>query len=268
MDQNTIAYFNAISKLDIATCRSLLNANVNVNCRNKNWTGLLIAVWHGSLPLTQLLVSSQADVNLQQYDKSTPLYIACQKGFVPIIKMLLDHNANVNIPRECGATPLYIAAQEGKEEAVKLLLEHKANPDSVRADGSGPFYISCRCNFIGITRLLVNSKANVNLSHPKSGSGLYIACQQEHVELVKYLLTIPSVKVNQKAFPDDYPLHVACKKKNYILTQLLLNHGAAIDITNNGGEVNLISHFLFFSQIKINFKRQLSILLCLLIQAY
>lgn len=237
LDPKVAQYFNAISVGDLQSCQRLLHSNVNVNCTNKNWTGLLIAVWNGNLPVTKLLLDNRASVNLQQYDGSTPLYIACQKGYHGIIQTLLEFKADVNIRRECGAPPLYIAAQEGKYEAAKLVLQYKADPNAVRKDGSGSFYISCRCNHLNITRLLVENLADVNLVHPRSGSGLFAACQQEYLDLVKYLLTIPQLSINQKSLSDNYPLHVACLKKNIQIVQLLLDNGAVIDTQSSSGEV-------------------------------
>lgn len=53
----------------------------------------------------------------------TPLHISSQMGNIPIVNLLLDHNANVDIRDQQGNSSLHYASAYGHVEIVKLLLE-------------------------------------------------------------------------------------------------------------------------------------------------
>ena len=95
---------------DIAAAKSLLDAGVGVNARNR---------FSGS-----------------------PLYYACWNGHVDIARLLLEHGAVVNARDTAGFTPLHWACMHDGVEILKLILEYGKDRIDVNcrtSEGVAPF---------------------------------------------------------------------------------------------------------------------------------
>jgi ankyrin repeat protein len=71
----------------------------------------------------QSLGGQRVEVDIQNYQKTTPLMIACTNSHIEIIQILLLHKAQVNIENDVGMTPLHSACLAGSVKAVDLLLD-------------------------------------------------------------------------------------------------------------------------------------------------
>lgn len=64
-----------------------------------------------------------SDINIRERDTyATALVTACSKGDVPMVELLLQFQPDVNIPERSSSTPLHIAASQGDLTLVQLLL--------------------------------------------------------------------------------------------------------------------------------------------------
>jgi ankyrin repeat protein len=88
-------------------------------------TALMLAAFHNLLPVAQVLVQREADVNKPGW---TPLHYAATKANVPMMRLLLDNHAFIDAPSPNGTTPLMMAAHYGSPMATKMLLEEGADP--------------------------------------------------------------------------------------------------------------------------------------------
>jgi len=88
-------------------------------------TPLMLAAFHNLLPVAQVLIQRQADVNKPRW---TPLHYAATKAHLPMMRLLLDHHAFIDAPSPNGTTPLMMAAHYGSPLATKMLLEEGADP--------------------------------------------------------------------------------------------------------------------------------------------
>jgi 26S proteasome non-ATPase regulatory subunit 10 len=68
---------------------------------------LISASSAGHLPVVNLLLAKDAQVNLKNDTQQTALFYACSKGNTDIVKQLLKSGAQVNVTDETGATPLH-----------------------------------------------------------------------------------------------------------------------------------------------------------------
>ena len=80
----------------------------------------------GNENLCRLLLEHNADVNIQNNVRYTPLHWCARGGNENLCRLLLEHNADVNIQDRWGYTPSHCCAREGYENLCRLLLEHKA----------------------------------------------------------------------------------------------------------------------------------------------
>ena len=81
--------------------------------------------------IVKLLLDAGATVDLLAYGEAairrTPLGFASNHGNVPIAQLLLDNDADVNFRDEMGGTPLHYAAGKGNLAMVKLLVKYGAD---------------------------------------------------------------------------------------------------------------------------------------------
>ncbi|MBM0103402.1 ankyrin repeat domain-containing protein [Steroidobacter sp. S1-65] len=106
----------------------LIEAGANVNYRRGgDGTPLIVAAYHGDLPLVELLLAKGADVNLESLGDGNPLIAAAAQGHGSIATKLVDAGANVNALVEDDETPLINAARGGHLELVKYLVSKGAD---------------------------------------------------------------------------------------------------------------------------------------------
>jgi ankyrin repeat protein len=99
-------------------------------------TALMLAAFHNLLPVAQVLVQRQADVNKPGW---TPLHYAATKAHVPMMRFLLENHAFIDAPSPNGTTPLMMAAHYGTPMATKMLLEEGADPRLINHLGLSAF---------------------------------------------------------------------------------------------------------------------------------
>lgn len=98
----------------------------NVNKLNrKGESPLMMAAIKGYPELAQKLIARDADVNKTGW---TPLHYAASSGQLLIIAMLIESNAYIDAESPNGTTPLMMAAMYGSAAAVKFLLQEGADP--------------------------------------------------------------------------------------------------------------------------------------------
>jgi ankyrin repeat protein len=98
---------------------------------NKKYNGdslLLIATRKGNYNTVKVLLSRNADPNMQDLGGATPLHIAVRKNNKSLVHLLLSSKkANINMQDNEGYTPLMRAVEIGLPDIVSLLVQNKAD---------------------------------------------------------------------------------------------------------------------------------------------
>ena len=113
----------------------LLDHGADVNAKGtKGFTPLSCAAQEGRLPVVDLLILREADLNCQHFvvdqaanSGNTALSQASLTGYLEVVDYLLSAGANINHHNAKGISALYDAAQGGHLKAVKLLVKRGAN---------------------------------------------------------------------------------------------------------------------------------------------
>ncbi|HUA21751.1 MAG TPA: ankyrin repeat domain-containing protein [Bryobacteraceae bacterium] len=243
---------------DLDSVKALLEAGADVNqVTAYGWSPLLVATQNRYYRLGAYLLDHGADVNLANKGGWTPLYLATDNrniegGDYPVrkpdmdhlefIKLLLDKGANVNARMkdstetrtvftnqwldENGATAFLRASQSGDIVLMKLLLAHGADPK-------------------------IETVLHVNALQVAAGIGWVEGVTYEWspaatLEAVKMLLDL-GIDPNEQAATGRTALHGAAHKGRSDVVQLLVDHGARLDIrdfgnTDNRGDAKLAGH--------------------------
>ncbi len=243
---------------DVESVKVLLAAGADINqVTDYGWSALLVATQNRYYKLGEFLLNHGADVNLANKGGWTPLYLATdnrniESGDYPVrkpdmdhldyIKLLLDKGANVNARMkdstetrtvftnqwldENGATAFLRASQSGDLVLMKLLLAHGADPKIDTALHVTALQVAAGIGWVeGIT---------------------YEWSPASTLEAVKMLLDL-GLDPNVQSDTGRTALHGAAHKGRPDVVQVLVDHGARLDVrdygnTDNRGSAKLAVH--------------------------
>ena len=98
---------------------------------------LFYAVQEGNIDKVNKAIDAGANINENQ-GGWTPLHWACKMGIVPIIEVLLINDADINSKDAWGYTPIFLCCRFGHGEATEFLLKSGADVNSIDNDGMTP----------------------------------------------------------------------------------------------------------------------------------
>ena len=140
-------------------------ADPNVQYLRGN-TPLHSAACYGDVEMVQVLLNLEADVNIPNNEKRSPLnYIPhnppdCGEGpiffqsLANVARLLLDRGADINARNIWGSTPLHASTFMGRIEVVRVLLERGADVGAVDKQGRTPFSLAKKYGYDEIMKLL------------------------------------------------------------------------------------------------------------------
>jgi ankyrin repeat protein len=234
---------------NLESVKVLLAAGADVNqVTGYGWSPLLVATQNRYYQLGAFLLDHGADPNLANKGGWVPLYLATdnrniESGDYPVrkgdmdhldfIKLLLDKGANVNARikdstetrtvftnqwlDENGATAFLRASQSGDLVLMKLLLDRGADPKITTVLGVTALHVAAGVGWVeGIT---------------------YEWSEKNNVEAVRMLLDL-GLDPNAQADTGRVALHGAAHKGRSEVVQLLVDHGARMDIRDYGNTDN------------------------------
>ncbi len=173
-------------------------------------TAMLFAAREGCLECTKALVEKGAKIDLPDPEGVTPLISALFNAHFDTAKYLIDKGAQVDRWDWWGRTPLYLAVDYNT-------LPHGGRPDQPSVDETLP---------IDIVRIVLDKGASPN---PQ----LKLA--------IPYRATGADRGADGMLGVGATPLLRAAKAQDAAAIQLLLDHGAIIDLPNNQGMVPILA---------------------------
>ena len=242
------------------------NADLNIKA-NYGETALMRAARMGRTETVKLLIENKADLNITDKAGRTALIYASMYEHIEIVKLLIENKADLNITNSLGETALMHATGMGRTETVKLLIENKADPNITTNRGETALMRAAEKKGKDIFRLLIKHGAD-----KKSYPPLHQAIMNDDWDLVQKLIRegadISSVGNLQNALDiatlmeseiklseaftaekgidmtikqdGTTMLMLAAKKGNTEMAELLIKHGANLNIQSNDGDTALI----------------------------
>lgn len=224
---NDAPLFEAISCDSVDMVRLLLKAGAKVDIRATN---------DGSIGWREFRARNQ-----------TALMIAASYNFSTAVRLLLERGASVAEVDSLDETALMHAFPSrncGKFdlEVVRLLVDTKSiiNVQSLNLK-TALMMAACNDTYEEAVELLLEAGASVDLADSKNWTALMYASSKGSVRILKLLLNAGS-PLNAQSRTGETALMILTKSNsNYSAVQLLLDHGASIDITDYKGWTPLMT---------------------------
>ena len=209
-----------------------------MNCNMYSVTLLHLAAYHGWLDICHQLITeykynphvqysfgSLADLSTQTYfygrlPPPPPLFYATLNGHYEVVKYLINKcNCNPHQQSEEGETPLYLACLAGHYEIVTYLInEHHCDPNT--GGSYNPLHDAhirvllhkaCQYGELQVVTFLVSlPSVGLNIKSNSGYTPLHTACHYGQLGIIKFLVSLPLVDVNILSNFGYTPLHTAC----------------------------------------------------------
>ncbi|XP_062847919.1 ankyrin repeat and SOCS box protein 10 [Trichomycterus rosablanca] len=175
---------------------------------------------------------------------TTALHEACQECHPDCVKLLLQYGANANAVTEDGLMPLHVCTEPESLECAKHLIQFGAviNGRSIDENDT-PLHVAARHGLPAHVDLYLRHGADLERQNDEGQTPLNAACSQphNHADLENYahvcqMLVDAGADVGTGDADKHTPLHMACKNANTAIVELLLQHGAAVNDMDYGGE--------------------------------
>jgi ankyrin repeat protein len=243
-------------------------ANIQGDLQGDGESPLIAAIRKNRKDVVEVLIAHGADVNPKNLEQTdTPLIVAVSDNRIEMVQLLIDNGADVNLKNRDGRTNLvalihygnrYGAINENdlatQKEILKLLITSGAHINAKNKDGSTPLETAIFNAKVDLAILLLEHGAKTNeISSPYAGeTALYYAIQTDSAALVELMIK-KGAQVNVVNKSGLSPLTLAIVKKQLSIAQLLINHGAEVDVNFLSKARYESSHYSFLDDEILSF---------------
>lgn len=205
--------------------------------KNNNYSYIIQALKNG------------ADVNATDDIGWTPLHWATHGGIPELCRILIQHGANIYVKDKNGKTPFSNAIHEGYVDIIKLLLDAGVdiNTRNRTFEGGTALCVYCRYNNEKFAKFLIDLGADPNIPEKSNGcTPLIWAVRNGNGKLCGYLLE-HGADPNLRNRSGKSPLDIACCGACLEIAKSLVQHGAAVDLTDtsNNAPLNMWARDIF-----------------------
>ena len=109
------------SHYEIASLILEYGAEINLCSEDRSYSALMEAAQIGDLKTAKLLLSKNADTNIQSKDGQTALIFAVGRKDIPMVKLLIEHHADWNIADRLGMSALGYAKLFNNKEILEAM---------------------------------------------------------------------------------------------------------------------------------------------------
>eukprot|EP01083_Nonionella_stella_P119801 358416_1 len=231
--------YEAISERQPKVVKCLMDHNTQGDLcffkGNKRYSPLIEACKRGFDEIVELLVQS-SNVNASNKRGHTPLYIACLNSDKACVDLILSNDlVLINKAPHHGRSPLFVASMKGDDEIVEMLINHShrmwaqginhglLDVNHMTRKGYTPLFAAAERGHSKTVTLLSRNAANVNACLKDGRTPLIVSSRKGHVDVVRALLSHPSIDIDCSDSRGLTALLAACKDNHFEVVELLLN---------------------------------------------
>ncbi|XP_067397168.1 ankyrin repeat and SOCS box protein 16 [Emydura macquarii macquarii] len=210
--------------------------------RKKHTSPLRIAAARGYRDCARHLIVQGAEVDAVVGGKAA-LHDSCINQRAECTQLLLSYGANANVLSEEGLAPLHLCTTQESLRCAELLLEHGALVNlSTQDRRTTPLHVAAEHGLEDHLRLYLCYGAALSHRNREGETALNAACASadKPAEAGRYYrvagrLLECGADARTAGRKNHTPLHNACSNCHPRLVELLLRHGAAVNISNCAG---------------------------------
>ncbi|KAF6777631.1 hypothetical protein AHF37_02653 [Paragonimus kellicotti] len=223
-------------------------------------TPLMMAAQKSSVDVLELLLQHGACVNMQDNSGNTALMYAIQRGDRAVVSALLDRpdidlslrdnppgpsamttlgrlfrlgDVNLRAGAASGKTPLMMAAQKSSVDVLELLLQHGACVNMQDNSGNTALMYAIQRGDRAVVSALLD-RPDIDLSLRDNPPG------PSAMTTLGRLFRLGDVNLRAGAASGKTPLMMAAQKSSVDVLELLLQHGACVNMQDNSGNTALM----------------------------
>ena len=221
-----------------------LGAETNARREDKSTPLILATEWKNYMAV-HLLTKIGADTDAKELEGMAALHFACRRS-ASITQCLIESGCNVNLQSTTGSTPLHVAVQNKQKHVVKMLLENNADVRKRGKQDRNDRFILVRgkdkgkpaWHFVEVNKTLTG----LFYKRVKSGSldladfGTVLASgwgtdppDSKREQILK------AHSENTVEIKDKTALHIACEIGDVAIVELLVEHEADINALDADG---------------------------------
>ncbi len=241
-----------------AAAEVLIEHGADVNAREqwREQTALMWAAAQSQPAIVELLIEHGADVDARSavnewprqvtgeprrmyrpFGGLTPLLFAAREGCHECVRSLIEGGANVDLPDPKGVTPLFLAIDNFHFDAAKLLIEADANPNKWDWWGRTPLYSAVDVNTLPhggrADRRSVDTTTSTEIIELLLEAGAWPNVQLKLLPPYRHIGDDRGC--DTMLVTGTTPLLRAAKTFDTAAIALLIEHGANVDLPNDGG---------------------------------
>jgi ankyrin repeat protein/WD40 repeat protein len=217
----------------------LLDYGANIDFQDDlGTTPLHLAAVEGYRECVEILLESGANINIINKEGANLLHCVVQSGYIDCVEFLLPRcPEQINSKTEKGISPLHLAVDKRYINIIEILLSHGADIDAQNNEGFTPLHGAALGGLSEIAGLLLEHGANANMISTEGKTVLHYVADSGDSDCLELLLTRCSNQIDSVDKDGDTALGIAvCSYNGNInIVEMLLAHGAGIDIKNNAG---------------------------------
>ena len=225
----------------------LIGSGCNINLQNEiGRTPLHTAAWNNQVKLVTLLLENNADANIQNSAGDTPLNGSVSRGLFEVSQLLIKSGCNINLQNNESETPLYVAFRNKHEHLWKLLLECNADVSMrCKQNPRDRLYLVCGIvkgkpawHYVMVEKqllgLFLKRTKGGSLDVADFGKVIESGWGKDPPENTEEKIVKREAAMFKEVLSSTL-LHVASRKNNTEVTDLLVNYGADINARDTDG---------------------------------
>ena len=237
-----LGVFTALHTADPAKPRIselLIDHGADLEARDHDGKSPLLSLCGSDRPNAEhamrLLLKRGADIHSRDNSGETALFKAAAKGFCCIIQVLKEHGADIHARSTFGRSVLFtaIGCYSQSDETVPLLLELGVDVHLQDSAGDTALTLAAAWDKLDVVKLLLGHGANPHTKNEAGDTALTLAAA------VKSILVGRPRYDEGGSWIDDATLMAAVVEQNLITLEILLKHGASVDVGNKAGDTAL-----------------------------